>query len=670
MGSHPTVAKLLAGSGRTHERKTMKFSLTTKLAAASGLTALLLGGLVAPVAQADPIANGSKSLYGLLSGVGSDTTQDVMNGLQIAIGRVSTNGDWRLASYDANAAGTIKTKSNGTAAICRPNGSGNGLKALNVAIGADDAEACTPFSGDASTWSTVAGATSVVGQIQYSRSSSGPTVGSDGVVAYVPFAKDAMGYAVSDDSVMPELTVGTSTDAANGSGVTPSSLWAIYNCAATRIITVDGDLDGSETKLVDNTYTLGSGEESTRIRAYLPQSGSGTADFWQGKSGAKFGIGSTVANCVERKAFVAGDAGDVDGGNNTFTSSADYTGISVQEHSGQAVQGNPGAITPFSIPKWIAMAKAIPGVTDVRYDVVIGTLNGIAPTSGSGSNLVINPDYITDSNTSYVTRTVYNVVPYRLVTDPTTLEHAMFRGRTSLVCSNTAAIQNYGFAALTANSGINSCGDTSQRAVTGSTPSVSTTTATLDNANSETDFAVTGFTSNGTAGAKVYVLATSTVDSTNTFYANEATPATIDAGATGTTFSLPYSALPSGSWKLGLVIVPNLPGILSISSANNLATKSGATTTLSATVTGKVKKFGKAVITVATSSGTPTGTVTVHKGTSAAGAVIGMGTLTAGTVTITNLTKQKKKGKVKLFIVYSGDGSYAASTKAVTWNVK
>jgi argininosuccinate lyase len=106
------------------------------------------------------------------------------------------------------------------------------------------------------------------------------------------------------------------------------------------------------------------------------------------------------------------------------------------------------------------------------------------------------------------------------------------------------------------------------------------------------------------------------------------------------------------------------------STATDLATKSGATTTLTATVSGKVKKFGKAVITVASSSGTPTGTVTVHKGTSAAGAVIGTGSLTAGTVTITNLTKQKKKGKVKLFIVYSGDGSYAASTKAVTWNVK
>jgi hypothetical protein len=649
----------------------MKFSLTTKLAAATGLTALLLGGLVPPIAQADPIANGTKSIYGQLVGGGSDTTQDVMNGLQIAIGRVSSNGDWKLASYDANLAdSTIQVKADGGASICRPNGSGNGLKALNVAIGADDSEACTPFSGSASVWNSDAAAgTSVIGQFQYSRSSSGPSpTVTEGVVAYVPFARDAVGYAVSDDSVMPDLTVGTSTDAADSDGVTPSSLWAIYNCAATRIITVDGDLDGSETFLVNDSYTEGSDESSTRIRAYLPQSGSGTADFWQGKSGAKFGIGSTVANCVERKAFLDGDAGDDDGGNNTFTSGADYTGISVQEHSGQAVQGNPGAITPFSIPKWIAMAKAIPGVTDVRYDAVIGTLNGAAPTSGSGSDLVINPDYIADA--SYVTRTVYNVVPYRTVTDPTSLEYAMFNGRTSLICSNEAAIENYGFATLTATSGINSCGNTSQRAVTGSTASVDTATATLDNDYSVVDFEVTGFDSNGDAGAEVYVLATNANDATDSFYVNEADPALIEAGETDAAFTLPYADLPNGNWDLGLVIVPNLPGILNISTATDLVTKSGVTTRIAATVTGKVKKFGKAVVTVTAGSSTPTGRVNIYKGNSDAGQLVGTGVLTDGTLTITNVSKQKKKGNVKLFVVYEGDGSHAASTKSVTWKVK
>jgi hypothetical protein len=648
----------------------MKYSLTTKLAAASGLTALLFGGLVPQAAQADPTPNGSKSLYGQLAGVGSDTTQDVMNGLQIAIGRVSANGDWKLSSYDATGTPTMQMKSGGTAAIGRPNGSGDGLKALNVAIGAVASATGVQFTGGAtSTWSATAGANSVVGQIQYSRSSSGPSVVSEGVVSYVPFAKDAVGYAVSANSVIPALNVGSSNDAADGSGVTPSTLWAIYNCSATRIITKSG----AATKLVNDSYTKAGDETSTRIRAYLPQSSSGTAKYWQGAAGAKF-VNPTAANlypCVERKKFVAGNAGDVSGGNNTFTNNADYTGIDVQEHSGEVLQGDQGAIVPFSIPKWIGMAKALPGVADVRFGAVIGTLNGVVPTTGSGSNLVINPDFLTDANTSYLTRTVYNVVPYRLVTDPTTLEHKMFKGRTSLVCSNSATISNYGFGLLTATTGASSCGDTSARAVTASIPTVTTETGTNDVANREIDFAVTGFDSIGNGGAKVYVQATSSGDSANVITANEANPALIAAGSTAVSFSLPYTALPSGSWKLRLVIVPNLPGVANFTSSADLLTKSGATTSVRATVSGKVKKFGKAVITVSALSGTPTGTVKVHKGTSAAGAVIGTGTLTgAGTVTITNLTKQKKKGNVKLFIVYSGDATNAASSKAVTWKVK
>jgi hypothetical protein len=204
-------------------------------------------------------------------------------------------------------------------------------------------------------------------------------------------------------------------------------------------------------------------------------------------------------------------------------------------------------------------------------------------------------------------------------------------------------------------------------------PSVSTTTATLDNANSETDFAVTGFTSNGTAGAKVYVLATSTVDSTNTFYANEATPATIAAGATGTTFSLPYSAVRTGSWKLGLQVVPNLPGIESVvmnnSGAGLVTRTTGATVTNATVAAGKVNVAGSAVVRVTSSAGTPTGTVAVYRGTSATGSSIATGTLVSGAVTIT-LPAQVTKGKYPLFFVYSGDATKAASTKAVTWVIK
>jgi|GEM_PF-1342754 len=651
----------------------MKFTLTTRLAAATGVTAVLLGGLVPPVAQADPIPASPALSFGELSGTGSDTTQDVMNGISRALGR-ATNGLWKLASYDATwsadaipaTSNTIQTKSDGNTAIGRPNGSGDGLESLSVSIGQTATHTGTRFGGGGSTWASDGGINDVIGDIQFSRSSSGPTIVADGVVSYVPFAKDAVGYAISANSVMPALTVGSSSDAASVAGVTPSSLWAIYNCSATRIITKTG----ATTKLVNDSYSLAAGETSTRIRAYLPQSSSGTAKFWQGATGAKFAnpTAANLYNCVERKKFVEG----VD--TNTFTSGADYTGIDVQEHSGLAVQNDPGAITPFSIPNWVAMSKGLPGVTDRRYGAVLGVLNGVNATSTvAGGIFTLNPAFLTNTNTSYLTRTVYNVVPYRLVTDPSTLEFKMFKGRTSLVCSQSSVISNYGYGLLTATSGVNSCGDTSQRALAPSTPTVSGATGVADDANSEYDFEVTGFVSNGTAGAKVYVVATSTTSPVVTYTANSATPGTIAAGATATTFSLPYSAVRTGTWKLGLQVVPNLPGIASVvrdnSGAGLVTRTTGATTTTVTVADGKVNVAGSAVVRVTAAAGTPTGTVAVYRGTSATGSSIATGTLVSGAVTIT-LPAQVTKGKFPLFFVYSGDATKAASTKAVTWVIK
>lgn len=642
----------------------MKTSFTTKFAAATGLTALLVGGLVPSVAHADPVAESGKSSYGQLSGVGSDTTQDVMNGLSIALGRVSALADWKLASYDAAFSspntGTIQTKSDGNTAIGRPNGSTEGLNALKVAIGAATSGSGTRFGGGASSWTLDGGANDVVGDLQFSRSSSGPTVVANGVVTYVPFAKDAVGYAVSANTVMPPLSKGLLTDAADGSGVTPSTLWAIYNCAATRIITKAGQT----TKLVNNSYTLGDGETSTRIRAYVPQSGSGTQKFWQGASGAQFG--SSIPNCVEQKKFVAGDAADVSGGNNTFTSGADYSGASVQEHDGSAIENVPGAIMPYSIPKWIGQAKGLPGVTDARHGAVIGTLNGIAGTDGSGSNLTINPAFLNvpvstaGAITSTLARSVYNVVPTRVLNDATSLEYKMFKGRTSLICSAAGAtvIRNYGFGVLTATSGANSCGDSSQLAVAATTPTV-TAAATDDSANREIDFDISVFTSNGTAGAMVTVKATNGTTVTYPF------ATTIAAGATSKTFSVPYSALAAGTQALKIQVVPNLPGIASYESST-LVTKAGAVTTLSATVTGKAGQAGSAVVTVAPTSAT--GTVSIYRGTSATGSALATGTLSSGSATIA--LPSQSKGSVPLFIVYSGDATNAASSKAVTWKVK
>jgi hypothetical protein len=233
----------------------------------------------------------------------------------------------------------------------------------------------------------------------------------------------------------------------------------------------------------------------------------------------------------------------------------------------------------------------------------------------------------------------------------------MFYGRTSLICAQSAVIRNYGFGVLTATSGSSSCGYHLSRAVGTVDPTV-TATATDDSANLEIDFNISVFTSNGNGGATVNVVA-------NDAPVARVYTTTIAAGATSKTFSVPYSALSSGSQALKIEVIPNLPGIATATS-DVLVTKAGAATTIAATVTGKANAAGSARVTVTGSS--PTGTVKVYKGTSATGNPIGTGTLTTGVATIA-LPAQPKKGNVALFITYSGDGSNAASTKAVTWKV-
>jgi hypothetical protein len=658
-----TVKKLLWGSRRIYERKKMTFRMTTKLAAAAGLTSVILGGIASPMAQADPIADGLNSIYGQLSGVGSDTLQDVDNGLQMVIGRVSAGGDWKLASYDATsdeAHQTLVTKSGG-ATIYRPNGSGDGRDALLTSIGqkgntTGKATFATPGTTTRA-WKIdgVTGADDqVYGQIQYSRSSSGPTtnISATGAVSYVPFAVDAVDYAVSSTSKFPALSLGRDTDAANGTThVAPSTLFAIYNCEARRIITKDGQA----TKLVDNTYETGAGETSTPIHALIPQSSSGTGKFWALKF---YGSESaSLPSCVTR----------------TYNSGAG----TVQEHDGSAIDGDAGGIMPFSIPKWVGMAKnaasvtGFSGVTDVRHGAVLGTLNGIAPTINSGATLAMNNTFLTNTTTKFVSRTIYHVVPYRKLTDSTTPEYTMFNGRTSLVCSNGATISAYGFGVLTATSGPNSCGYTGTRAYSLIAPASNTATATLNSGTQAVDFNLTAFTTTygGTKGAKIYVIATK-LDGSEVQTLNAGDPVILDAGSTSKTFSIPYSSLDEGTWNLGIEVNSNLMGV-AVWGTYGLVTKSilRDESSVSAAVTGKAKAFGRAVVTVSGAGVNPTGTVTVYKGTSNTGAVLGTGTLVEGTVTISNLTKQSKKGRVSVFVEYSGDSTYSSSSASVTWNV-
>jgi ABC-type phosphate transport system substrate-binding protein len=184
------------------------------LAAAAGV-ALLASG--AGTAQADPVGS---NIPRQLAGVGSDTTQGVMDAMSNA---VTIGGVPVLGSYDAVGSSTISPQA---AAACqnmpRPNGSGAGRTALLNSLTAGN------------------------GCLQFSRSSSLNLTASSPSLTYVPFAVDAVTFAVTPGSSLPRT-------------LTLADLHGIYTCDPNYVGTAPN-------------YT---------VHPLLPQAGSGTRSFWE-----------------------------------------------------------------------------------------------------------------------------------------------------------------------------------------------------------------------------------------------------------------------------------------------------------------------------------------------------------------------------------------------------
>ena len=152
----------------------------------------LVGALAftASPASADP--SGTPT-YRTLAGVGSDTTEGVMNGLSQV---VTINGTKVIASYDAFGSATIQTKDNAACVINRPAGSGAGVTALVASL--DAGNGCLDFARSSSN-----NASSYAGKN----------------LTYIPFAVDAVTYAVRSDSGISRT-------------LTKANLTTIYNCGA------------------------------------------------------------------------------------------------------------------------------------------------------------------------------------------------------------------------------------------------------------------------------------------------------------------------------------------------------------------------------------------------------------------------------------------------------
>ncbi|WP_369371251.1 hypothetical protein AB1046_21145 [Promicromonospora sp. Populi] len=208
-------------------------------------------------ASADPInpATGQVDLARPVDGVGSDTTQDLNNGLAA----VATNGAGQLVvgSWDATGSATIQTRTGG-ATFARPNGSGNGVNALKAAKTSGQWQGVTLSPSD----------------LSFARSSSAPsTPAPSGAYSYIPLAVDAVTYA--------------SATAGVPNGLTKADLTAIYSAS-----------NGANVALSNGqTYTIGlETNANADIVPFLPQTGSGTRSFFIGQLGlTEATLGSAVA---------------------------------------------------------------------------------------------------------------------------------------------------------------------------------------------------------------------------------------------------------------------------------------------------------------------------------------------------------------------------------------
>jgi hypothetical protein len=348
--------------------------------------------LVVGSAQADP----PSGVHRTLVGVGSDTTQDVVNGLangtgtgQILDATPPTGSDGKLiASYDATPQpSTITTRATGTTCtgINRPDGSGAGVNALRADITA--ASHCLDFA----------------------RSSSAPNA--TGQFTFIPFAIDAVTAAVKTGSTLPANLTFSAT--ANTNALKAGfDLNRVYNC-----------LDTSGNPLPAGTFPKING---ITVHPLVPQAGSGTRKFWA----ATLGFSATsLPSCVSDVA---------------------KNGVAVQEHNGNALQRTIAAdssedVMPFSIAQHIAQGRSLPGVTDRRNGAVLETVNSVQPLASG--NL----------NTSFpIKREVFNVIQTTRLTE--TKIKTAFVGSTSKVCTSkydatTTYINEYGFGTDTANCG-------------------------------------------------------------------------------------------------------------------------------------------------------------------------------------------------------------------------
>jgi hypothetical protein len=312
------------------------------------------------------------------------------------------------------------------APIPRPNGSSAGINQLKTFTASTSGPFCTNFA-----------------RSSRPRGSSDPPFAAGGV-AFAALAGDAVTWSVPtantvaptslNDTQLTEIWSCTVPQANNGTG---PNQWGDLNPALT----------GSAA--------------TTAIQPFLPQSGSGTLSFWLGAIKV-----TTPGPCVTQPSNLEENEGvdprlNVPGGIYIF---------SVGDYLAQKFRGNACVNSGCTPNANGVICVKIPGHLqfwcDVHGGMTLGSIDGVAPTTGSGTNTVINTSFPCSGTTCYL-RTLFNVVPF----DTATADHIpgatsprggvnlepLF-GATGFDCANTTAqgdIRAYGFVTLP------TCGHTS-----------------------------------------------------------------------------------------------------------------------------------------------------------------------------------------------------------------
>ena len=387
----------------------LKSSTKKRVALVIAASAVLGSSFTGGSASADP-----KQFDAPFIGVGSDTTQDVLNafaGFSNGINYVplqtsSGTGFKQISSWDATSNGLtttcISTKTGGPS-FNRPNGSGSGRTALLSAFS----------GGTTSVTNCGAGTTSASGQIQFARSSSLSGTGGT-TMAYVPFARDGLSYGAYRQNGSPVLDL--STTELNQIFTTPAGVDIVRGATTVRVI--------------------GCGI----------QPGSGTGTTWQlFVTAASTTYQTTVCDNYINPAttLAVGRSQETDG-----------PALVVRGDIADSLNDGAQVIIGFSVGNYVAILNGrSPGT--MPSTVVMGAISNIA---GGISPVVGSAAPFSGSSTFYATafgRDLYNVFQASVINSAFGNDgiKEMFKGGGSQVCIATGTIQLFGFQP------VSNCGD-------------------------------------------------------------------------------------------------------------------------------------------------------------------------------------------------------------------